>query len=260
MDNYIEQDHFIQSHPLHVFTENDCVDYSQRNEYFIQTLRTLENMMDIDAYIIDYMNKRILYATKGCAAYFGKKRHKSKYWDIHHLDHIILPDDRRIMAAVNSLIYSFFYSLPPERRLSCYFTQDFRIKTKKKNSMPVNHRGTILDLTHNGVIRLTLCIISYSTGNKPGNAYIKMTDDNTIYKFMASSQKFVEVKTQKLTSKSTVILQLTSNGKTEPEIAEILGISINTVKYHKKRIFAQIDVRNSAEAIQWMNNQKKMIR
>ena len=56
------------------------------------------------------------------------------------------------------------------------------------------------------------------------------------------------------------ILKLASNGKTETEIAEILGISIPTVKYHKKKIFARIGVKNTAEAIQWMNNQKKLVK
>jgi len=74
------------------------------------------------------------------------------------------------------------------------------------------------------------------------------------------SQKFVEVQTQKLTSKANLIIKLASNGKTEAEIANELGISINTVKYHKRQIFARIGVKNIAEAIQWSNNQKKMVK
>ena len=51
----------------------------------------------------------------------------------------------------------------------------------------------------------------------------------------------------------------------EPEMcirdrAVILGISLPTVKYHKKKIFARIGVKNTAEAIQWMNNQKKLVK
>lgn len=70
----------------------------------------------------------------------------------------------------------------------------------------------------------------------------------------------MEVKTQRLTSKAMMILKLASNGKTETEMAGILGISLPTVKYHKKKIFARIGVKNTAEAIQWMNNQKKLVK
>lgn len=256
----MKQTHFVQTHPLHIFSECDYTDYSHRDNYFIQSLKAMENFMDIDAYIIDYLNRRILYATKGCSAYFGNKADKNTDWDIDHLDKIILPEDLSKLAIINSRVYDFFYALPKERRQLCYFTQDFRVQTKKNPHVLINHKGTVLDLTDNGTLRLTLCIISHPTSDKPGNAYIKMTDDNTVYRFISSSGKFVEVKTQKLTSKAATILKLTSNGKTEIEIAEILKISVNTVKYHKKRIFAQLEVKNAAEAIQWMNNQKKMVR
>ncbi|MCD8167518.1 MAG: helix-turn-helix transcriptional regulator [Bacteroides sp.] len=44
----------------------------------------------------------------------------------------------------------------------------------------------------------------------------------------------------------------------EKEIADILGISVNTVKYHKRTILRQLNVSNTAEAVQWMNSQKKL--
>lgn len=109
-------------------------------------------------------------------------------------------------------------------------------------------------------MRLTLCVISTLTSGKPGHAYIKMTDTGTVYEYMPVSQRFVEVKTQKLTSKANQVLKMASHGRTEPEIAQELGISINTVKYHKKQIFARLGVRNIAEAIYWSSNQKKLVK
>lgn len=87
-----------------------------------------------------------------------------------------------------------------------------------------------------------------------------MLDTGAVYEFIPSSQRFVEVKTQKLTSKADMVIKLASKGKTEVEIAKELKISINTVKYHKRQIFARLGVKNIAEAIQWTNNQKKMIK
>ena len=102
--------------------------------------------------------------------------------------------------------------------------------------------------------------MSFLTSDKTGNAYIKMTDTQTVYEFLPSAQKFVEVKNQRLTSKATKVLMLASNGKNEVQIAKELGIFVNTVIYHKKKVFAQLGVKNTAEAIQWMNNQKKLIK
>lgn len=256
----MEKLHFVQSHPNHTFSEEDKTDYSEQDKYFIQCLKAIENMMDIDAYIIDYKNKRVLYATKSCSFYFGKDVNEHSFFGIQHLDKILLPEEVSRISIVNSKVYDFFYSLPKERRLKCYFTQDYKIAARNGDAVLINHRGSILSLTEEGALRLTLCVISYPTSDKVGNAYIKMLDTGLVYEFIPSSQRFVEVKTQKLTPKADMIIKLASNGKTESEIAKELGISINTVKYHKQQIFSRIGVRNIAEAIQWANNQKKMIK
>jgi len=254
--------HFVQSHPFHTFSKEDYTDYSHKDKYFIQCLKAMEDIMDIDAYIIDYVNERVLYATKDSSILRENSYvNSNSFIGLTYFDNTISSEDLPMISVINSKVYEFVYSLPVERRLNLYFTQDFRVKTKGSNkTVLINHRGTVLDLTDKGALRLTLCMNSFPTNEKPGNAYLKLTDTNTIYEFMKSSQKFVEVKTQKLTSQATTVLKLASNGKTESQIADILGISVYTVKYHKKRIFAQLGVKNTAEAIQWMNNQKKMVK
>lgn len=256
----MEQSYFVRSHPLHTYSLEDKTDYSGRDEYFIRCLQAIETMTDIDAYIIDLKNQRILYATQGGTLYSDSNYGKDRVTGLSWFDKIIAAEDLPRISVINHEAFNLYYSLPAGRRKKCYFTQDFRIKVKNGATVMVNHKETVLDLTESGTLRLTLCVISYPTSDKPGNAYIKMTDTNTVYEFIKSSGKFIEVKTQKLTSKATSVLKLSSNGKNEVQIAKELGISINTVKYHKKRIFSQLGVKNTAEAIQWMNNQKKMIR
>ena len=249
----MKQHNFVPDHPLHTFTEEDRLDYSERNEYFIQCVKAMENLMDMDAYIIDYISGRVLYATEGYRFLegYGYKDLESNY---------IYSEDFPLVSAIDLEAFHFFYSLPKSRRLNCYLTSDTRIRNGKNEIVLVNHKCSILDLTPSGVLRLTLCVDSLPTSDKLGNAYIKMTDTNTVYEFIKSSQRFVEVKTQRLTSKAADILRLAGNGRNEAQIAEVLGISINTVKYHKKNIFAQTGTRNITEAVQWMNNQKKMIK
>ena len=251
---------FIQLHPSHSFDAGDSFDYSERNQHFIQCLKSLESLMDVDAYILDYENEKILYATKGSSSlsyledikregylYFKKFMHEG---------------DVQMIARCNAKVFEYFYSFPLHKRLKFngYFTYDMSIRDRNGKMNLINKKITILDLTNDGVIRLGLCVISYPTTEKPGNAYLKLNDNSTVLQYMPSTDKFVEVKTQRLTSKAMAILKLASNGKTETEISEILKISLPTVKYHKKKIFASIGVKNTAEAIQWMNNQKRLVK
>lgn len=253
---------FVQLHPSHIFDAKDSFDYSERNRHFIQCLKSLESLMDIDAYILDYKNEEILYATNGSSLFSGNHLEDIKREGYHYFEKFMHEKDIEAIAPCNTKIFEYFYSLPLHKRLKFngYFTHDMRIRDKRGKMILINQKITILDLTNNGVIRLGLCVISYPTAEKPGNAYLKLNDNSVVFQYMPSTDKLVEVKTQRLTSKAMTILKLASNGKTETEMSEILGISLATVKYHKKKTFARIGVKNTAEAIQWMNNQKKMAR
>lgn len=66
---------FVQLHPSHRFNAGDNFDYSERNQHFIQCLKSLESLMDVDAYILDCENERILYATKGSSLFL------ESYWE-----------------------------------------------------------------------------------------------------------------------------------------------------------------------------------
>lgn len=54
---------------------------------------------------------------------------------------------------------------------------------------------------------------------------------------------------QGLTEREHEILHWVKMGKTNTEISQILGISLNTVKNHLKRIFAKLDVSTRAHAV-----------
>jgi len=53
----------------------------------------------------------------------------------------------------------------------------------------------------------------------------------------------------KLTNKHVNILRLIANGYTEKAIALELNLSINTIRYHKKRIFKTLKVNSNCGAI-----------
>lgn len=54
---------------------------------------------------------------------------------------------------------------------------------------------------------------------------------------------------RRLSSQQLKILSLLANGKTESEIAELLNYSIQTIKYHKRKIFDKFEVDNTRTAI-----------
>lgn len=256
----MNQNTFIQTHSIQSSIKNDTTDYSERNKYFIQCIKAMEAMTDLDAYIWDYQNERIIYTTKACSLSLGNDLKNIQEYGVNYFEKIITPEDIEMLAPVNSKAWDLFYSVPVKRRWNYCYTFDFKLRSKSGKTILINHKQTSLDMTSSGVLRLALCIISYPTNDIPGNAYVKMNDTLTVYKYIKTAQMFVEVKVKRVSSNADAILNLASTGKTEAEIANILNISINTVKYHKKKIFSQLKVKNTAEAIQWINNQKRVVK
>lgn len=75
MNRIMEELHFVQSHPSHTFSEEDKMDYTEQDKYFIQCLKTIENIMDIDAFIND--KKKALKTENNTMA--GNTIHTSYY-------------------------------------------------------------------------------------------------------------------------------------------------------------------------------------
>jgi DNA-binding NarL/FixJ family response regulator len=54
-----------------------------------------------------------------------------------------------------------------------------------------------------------------------------------------------------LSAREWQVIECTARGMTNPEIAESLGVSANTVRFHPKSIFGKMQVSNRTEAAAW---------
>ena len=59
-----------------------------------------------------------------------------------------------------------------------------------------------------------------------------------------------------LTPRQREVLQLVAEGKTNPEIAELLGITLDGAKFHIREILAKLDVESREEAAEWWRAQR----
>jgi len=56
---------------------------------------------------------------------------------------------------------------------------------------------------------------------------------------------------KKISPRQREILQLLAEGKSGKEIASILDISVRTVEFHKYRMMEQLNIKTSAELVQY---------
>jgi ATP/maltotriose-dependent transcriptional regulator MalT len=62
-----------------------------------------------------------------------------------------------------------------------------------------------------------------------------------------------------ITNRETGIMLLLGQGFSNEQIAQATGISVNTVKYHLKRVYKKLHVQNRVEAINKFNSVKHKV-
>ncbi len=105
----------------------------------------------------------------------------------------------------------------------------------------------MLRLSPRGKIWLILCCYKLSATQEetPGiNPHIINTVTGEIADIQLSEQR-----SHLLTSREKEVLTLIRQGKPSKQIADILGISINTVNRHRQNILEKLSVGNSMEAV-----------
>jgi hypothetical protein len=80
--------HFVQDHPFQKLLDEDETDYSERDKGIIRAMQTMEALMDLDYHILDYKNRRILYASKE-----NTLRFQNQPLGFDWYDSVILPED-----------------------------------------------------------------------------------------------------------------------------------------------------------------------
>ena len=97
---------------------------------------------------------------------------------------------------------------------------------------------------------MSLCVVNPSAGTKPGNAFIQMIDEPMVkHKYSFKAGRFMSPQSIILSDREKQVIKLSANGYSVPDIASILFVSVNTVKYHKKNIYKKLGVNNISEAI-----------
>jgi DNA-binding NarL/FixJ family response regulator len=73
--------------------------------------------------------------------------------------------------------------------------------------------------------------------------------DKILREFARSNETTPSQAPSELTPREVEVLELVAKGSTNAEIAQLLGVSENTVKFHMKNILQKLHVRNRAEVV-----------
>jgi DNA-binding CsgD family transcriptional regulator len=161
---------------------------------------------------------------------------------------LLLQNEISFLEELQTSCVDFISQLPIKRRLNCVIYTCHSVKNKFDKLIPINMNFTPLLLGKNGELWIVLATLTLSTKTNKTEAFIEMTDSRERLRFSYKKRLFLPLKLKQLSPKQKQVLILNSRGYSEIETGEMLSISVNTVKFHKRNIMQKTNTQTMNEA------------
>lgn len=206
-------------------------------------------------YIIDYFHRDFLYVSENPLFLCDHTAEEIKKLGYLFYINYVPEQEQSMLAEINKAGFNFFDKIPVDERINYSISYDFHILTGKKK-MLINHKLTPILLTKEGRIWLAACVVSISSHNTAGHIELRKAGCTNFWEYSLDNHKWYENNGITLGEKERDILSLSAQGYTMNEIADKLCLAIDTIKFHKRKLFEKLDVKNISEAISFATNYK----
>lgn len=236
-------------------------DTISENEYkmiqpYIELLMTLSQSYNINLYIIDYYKHDFLYISPTPLILNGLNFEDIKNLGYDYYQKFIPESDLNTLKEVNQIICDFLTKQPKEDRSKYTFSYNFHLVNERKSQILVHQKFTPLALSANGNIWLGLYILSLSSRSSLKEVLAIEKDTQQEYEYLWSVRRWKQRERITLSTCDRDILRLSALGYSNKEIGERICMDVNTVKAHKKSLFAMMKVNSIAEAIGYSLNHR----
>jgi DNA-binding CsgD family transcriptional regulator len=223
----------------------------------LTTLEAFSHLIYQSLYIIDYYNKNFLYVSENPLFLCGHSPDEVKEMGYNfYLEHVPA-DEVEMLLEINLAGFDFCAPLSVEEKKNYTISYDFHLLHEKRKTL-INHKLTPLLLTDDGSVWLAVSAVSLSSYKEAGHIEMRKKGATDYWCYSLERHKWQKVDVQMLNNRESDILLLSARGYTMAEIADRLCMSINTVKFHKTKIFDRLNVNSIAEALAVASNYKML--
>ena len=202
-------------------------------------------------YIVDFYDRQIKQMSDSAESMLGIENQSITFNDIINSIH---PDDMDFVAKAEDAAYHYIYNvLGKENILKYKVSYCFRSKTAQGEYHLLNHQAIILTVDSKFGFGRSLNIhtdINHIT--TVNNHKIHLIGIKDVVELIELTLQDLAPKSKAMSmfsKRESEIINLISQGFGNSRIAELLFISLHTVKNHRKNILKKANVRNSMELI-----------
>jgi len=207
-------------------------------------------------YVIDYYKKGFEYVSENPLFLCGHTPEEIQNMGFDFYFKYVTEPDIELLFKINTIGFDFYEKIRLNERLKHTISYDFNLKNQEGKTILINQKLTPLFLNEEGKIWKAICIVSISNQQKSGNIKIYKQGENITHTYNLDKNYWQIEEKPPLSSREKEILQFSARGFKIHEIAKHMHVSIDTVKFHRKKLFEKLEVINITEAIAFSTNNK----
>ncbi|KFC37401.1 LuxR family transcriptional regulator [Elizabethkingia anophelis] len=230
-------------------------DLLQTSDY-IEIVKAFSRITYQSIYIIDYQSKAFEFVSDNPLFLAGLTPEQVLSMGYGFYQKFVPAEDLQMLIDINNSGFEFYEKIPLEERKQYVISYDFHIQNANGKFILINHKLTPVFLTEEGKIWKSMCVVSLSTNTSSGNVTIGKLNSDLLWEMNLVTNKWSERKKTNLTERETEILRFYNQGLSINEIAEKIFISVDTVKFHRRKLFDKLEVNNINEALAYVIHHK----
>jgi len=219
--------------------------------HYLEAIEALSRMTYKSIYIIDHQNKVFDYVSDNPLFCCGYTPQEVKAMGFDFYNHCVPDDEQDLLHQVTKAGFSFFSSIPLAERKKYTLSFDIHLQHRLTHPFLIHQEMTPLCLKKTGELWRSICLVSLSTAHQAGNSTIFKIGSQQSWVYH-SKQKTWEMKAKpRLSSRELEVLQYSIRGYSIQEIASLLCLTSDTIKFHRRKILDKLQVKTIAEAIRF---------
>lgn len=243
---------FNDKNTIHNITEKEK---EQRFSY-LESIKAFARATYTSIYVIDYMKQGFEYVSDNPLFLCGNTSEQVLEMGYAFYFKYVPEKDLQLLLKINDVGFGFYEKIPLDSRLDYTISYDFHITNKEGKKILINQKLTPLFLNNEGKIWKAICLISLSSERDSGNIKIYRNGENKVHHYRLERDIWETEQKATLSKRELEILQLCARGFTINEIAEVIFVSPDTVKFHRRKLFERLEVGSITEAIAYATNNK----
>lgn len=242
------------------FSGKNTVDYLSEAEYaqsgnYLETLRAVSRLSYMSMYVIDYQRKEFEYVSDNPLFLCNHTPSEVMAMGYAFYFKYVSKEDLEMLIRVNEIGFEFFNRTPLQDRKNYSISYDFNLQAGKDKIL-INHKLTPIFITSEGKIWKALCVVSLSSNAASGNILLSKTGEDSFWEFDLTDGLWNKMDKSRLTERELQTVRLHAQGLTIGQIADRMCIAVDTVKFHRRKLFDKLHVKNMGEALAYVKNNK----